>query len=487
MRWMLLAVSLFQGGLAAAADLPIGAVRDFTAQVLNARERARDVWPGFDLTKDPLLIHYPGKGTVLLGEGAPPQEFSRVGPSVYFKPGRFDLTFARFDVDVPLGGRSAFFFRHDEANMDRGEVELLVHEAFHKFQGTKRTPSDRSAFAALSRSEAGRTAYASHVENAALFQALASPDRCLEEARTFVALRRKRLSSMDSSLRTALLELETFEGSAEYVALRAGFKAPLDANAASTFLAPYLARTLFIFAELDAVAAERLDPSVYGSGPAQMLILDRLRAPWKERVAHGETIFSVMLDAVSTDDEAGRVKRAFDLWGDAGLEGALAVPRKGAASNPAELWAGFNRSNEPRVLLRIWDATASAELSFVGSALPLIGPGRSSLYSGIAEASLHTMDGLTVTFRQTSVRTGYGREQRRVGRMDQHPVEIEFLAPEPDQWRILADGKQFTVGTTTTNFRTLEWTSSHISLIASRPGSIVRADGRITIVIEPRR
>lgn len=487
MKLLLLAACIFIHPPAMAADLPAGPARSFTSRVLDTRTRAKIVWPGFDLA--PLLINFPGTGTVLLDDSASPPGFVRARSGVSFKPGRFEMTSARFEVDVPLDGRSAFFFRYDEKAGDRSEAVLLIHEAFHKFQGTdwppKRSAVDRSELSALAADKAGRIAYAVHIENAALFQALASPDRFLDEARTFVALRRKRLAEMDRSLSDALAELETREGCAEYVALLTAMKTPMGAGATATFLAPTLAGALFSFADPDVVAAQRLDPSVYGSGPAQMLILDRLKAPWKDRVARGETIFAVMLDAVSTDDEAGRVKRALARWGDAGLERALRNSRRDVASDPDELWASFSRSTQSRVLFRIWDAKASPALSFTGALKPLVGPQRSSLYAGIEEASLPALAGVSATFRWTWVRTGYGQEQKRVGRMEQYPVEVEVLAPEPALWRLRVDNKPLSLGATRRAFRTLEWASPHIDLIISRPGSIVQTEGRVIVEIDP--
>jgi hypothetical protein len=481
MMLLLLAACLSPNMSVMAADLPASEVRGFTARILDARARAKDVWPGFDLARAPLLINFPGTGTVLLDDAGPPAGFVRVRSGLFFKPGRFDQTSARFDADVPLGGRSAFFFRHDANAGDRSEILLLVHEAFHKFQGIGRPAAEQRA---LTPDEVGRIAYASHIENIALFQALASPDRFLDEARTFVALRRKRLAVMDRSHAEALLELETREGCAEYVAQRTALKTPLEASAAAAFLTPALAGALFGFADLDADATQRLDASVYGSGPAQMLILDRLRTPWKDRVAHGETIFAVMLDAISTDDEASRTKRAYSLWGDDGLERALRAPRKDAANAPDELWASFTRAPQPRILLKIWDAKVSSGLTFTGSR-PIMGPERSWLYAGIEEASLPVMDGVSATFRRTSVRSGSGREQKRVGRMDQYPVEVEALLPEPALWRLRMDGKPFSLGATKKAFRTLEWTSPHVDLVISRPGSITQTDGRVLVEIDP--
>ena len=174
MKFLLFAACLCPSVLATAAELPAGPVRSFTAQVLDARRRAIDIWPGFDLTKAPVLIHFPGAGTVLLDDAAPPEGFVRARPGVFFKPGRFDPTSARFEAHLPLGERFAFFFRYDLKAGDREEITLLVHEAFHKFQDTPRPAAERRA---LSADEAGRSAYASHIENIALFQALASPDR----------------------------------------------------------------------------------------------------------------------------------------------------------------------------------------------------------------------------------------------------------------------------------------------------------------------
>lgn len=487
MKPLLLAAGLFLSLSAKAADVSTGPVASFTARVRDARARAKAVWPGFDLA--PLLISFPGGGTVFLDDAASPRGFARLDSGVSFKPGRFDLIAARFAVDVPFNGRSAFFFRFDEKAGDRSEAKLLVHEAFHKFQNNnwpaRRGVVDRSSLASLPADEAGRIAYAAHIENVALFQALASPDRFLDEARTFVALRRRRLAAMDRSLSDALLELETSEGSAEYVALRSTLKSPLDAGASAIFLAPSLAGALFSFADLDVGAAQRLDPSVYGSGPAQMLILDRLRAPWKDRVARGETIFAVMLDAVSTDNEPQRVSRAFARWGDEGLERSLRVPLQNIGSDPDELWANFSRSTQSRVLIIIWDAKASPGLAFTGSAQPVIGPNRSSLYAAIEEASLAMLDGVSVTFRRTSVRSGSGSEQKRVGRMEQYPVEIEALLPSPEFRSLHVDGRPFSLGPTRKAFRKLEWNAPHVEIIISRPGSIVRIDGRVIVEVDP--
>lgn len=487
MRLLLIVVFHFCRLPATAADLPAGPARSFTARALDARTRAKLVWTGFDL--EPLLINFPGTGTVLLDDAALPSGFALARPGVSFKPGRFDQTSARFAADVTLDGRSAFFFRYDEKAGDRSETILLIHEAFHKFQGkrwpTKRTEVDRSEFSALAADDAGRIAYATHIENAALFHALASPEHFLDEARTFVALRRKRLAAMDRSLSQALMELETREGCAEYVALLAALKTPMDAGATSTFLAPTLAGALLGAAALDVAAAQRLDPSVYGSGPAQMLILDRLKAPWKDRVARGETIFAVMLDAISTDDEARRVKLALERWGDRGLERALRKPHRNVASAPEELWASFSRSTQSRVLFKIWDIHASPALLFAGSSQPLMGPERSRLYAGISEASLPAIEGISVTFRRTWVRSGRGQEQKRVGRMDQYPVEVEALFPEPALRRLRVDGKPFSPGATRRAFRTLEWTSPNIDLRISRPGSIVQTEGKVLVEIDP--
>lgn len=465
-------------GLSTFAGAQSQQTREFTDGVHAIERRVGRLWPGFRLRR-PIVIDFPGDGLVHIGHPPPSSGFRPMGSEAYFKEGGKSDIDAAFVANFPIGGTPAFLLKFRPYERTSELYALLVHELFHAFQDTAWPAASAAALSKLDQASDD----SSYLENRALLEALTLTDNFAERARLFSALRRRRhLRSSGPGVR-AELTTETREGAAEYVAQLALIPDTSDPFARAIVMSRSIGLKLLLAAPPD--PAPGAIASLYGSGAAQMLLLDRIGVPWKARVEKGEAVYDVFTEYFPPEAAAARIAEAVASWSDPALERALREngPAAGAADDS---WKRFERSASPRLTIVIWDSKIPASLAFTGSAHPIPGDGRSTLYEEIIAGTFTRGEELSGTFRRTSVKAVYGPRQRMIGRMRQHPVIFEALLDDKNPALVIDDKEQRRLPQRA-SFKSLSWESPHLSLRSKRRGKLSRVGSDIYIEIEPPR
>lgn len=244
------------------------AARDLSA-------RASAVWPGFRLGKQVLILTAPSGPTVLTGDPNPPGDFGPLAldARVFIRHGVPPDTLTGSRVGMNWNGRIATAFGY----LPTGMLEVLIHEAFHTYQGSLKgeflgssagTPQfpDTSLAALTLLNLEGR------------FLASALAERSDQAARAAVlralAVRARRCALLGADECDAERRIEQSEGSAAYVtALVLGQRREALADSIGPAVTkvddlPRLARWHF-----------------YDTGLAWILLLDKLGpSGWKQRL-----------------------------------------------------------------------------------------------------------------------------------------------------------------------------------------------------------
>lgn len=466
-----------------AVPLPLDAVRtEFVRRVVASEASLNRVWPGFSLPKNGLLLHFKGTGSLLLAaEGArggfrelDAADRRRLGApaalKLAFKAGAPPPIATSFSIDHEVSGLRVFVLVYDDRMSVDDQVVFLHHEAFHKLQwdafasggAAPKTPTtDTPELAALRR-----------IENRLLLLALNDPESWVERARDFIAVRRRRHSLSDASQAPAEDAVERREGVAEYAGQRAALPPSLDAASAGFVLAPKLAPAAFLIG-LDAGAA------LYTSGAAQALLLDRMNAPWKPRVAAGASVFSLLEEAFPRPGDADRVLTEFGWRALTEREKIAAESRRIAAT---VLAAPASVPDGPTLVIRVWDVKIQG-LSTSGGAPRRIPEG--TLYPSLRAAELTGVKDFRATYRDTSLIQRSGKKPRPVRNGSIFPTEFaSFLGK--DAVTLELDGKRLESVPSSAAFRRLSLRSARAELESSRPGRISSDADGITVELEAR-
>lgn len=474
-----------------ASALPLNASeRAFAAEVLASESRLASVWPGFTMPKDALLIHFPGRGSLLIGHPGQPPGFralddaerrllGETGPRrLSGGDDRKPPITTTFSTDFDLGGVKTFVLVYDPGRELREQLSLLHHESFHQLQlrdfshgagARERHPAETPELVALRR-----------VEAQLLLRAMGDPEGFIELTRSFIAVREERYSRAPAGTREWEDAFERHEGLAEYAGQRAALPPGIGPASAAAALAPNLSVPLFAGSE----AGREGTMYFYGTGAAQALLLDRLRAPWKERAAGGQGPFAALEDAFPVSDASSRAKRAL---AEAGWESLTAWERtRGGQTAQAgvETDVSFEAAAGLRLVLRSWETRGVNGLSTSGSP-PRSIPG-GTLYPSLSAAELSGIKGLHATFRDTSVLQRSGKDARPSGRMTAvYPTEfVAILGDKPDIELVL-DGQRRNPPPNETAFSRLVLRTPKATVEARRPGRIHLKGSELSIELDP--
>ena len=284
-------MGLLSGLLAAAAFLsPAPEPSAVTVpEVLGQFDRvcARPFWPGFDPCRIPVVI-FDGKTTWLFRHPAPPAEFLPAAGNAALRTfeGRHASVRANTSVDLAGTWSAAAIFPSPARNA-KTLAALLVHEAFHVFQGKKHPRwGANEADLFLYPTEGARPLALRRLESIALRRALGAgnPKAGAGWASRAVQVRRERFALLPAAASGYERGTEMKEGLARYVQWLAGGTDPL-----------------FPAAEFPASAVR---DRAYSSGAAMALLLDALDPGWKRRVEEKEPASLEELLAASVGDAA---------------------------------------------------------------------------------------------------------------------------------------------------------------------------------------
>jgi hypothetical protein len=205
------------------------------------REKHDQIWPGYDLSKQPFMVYIPGKWALLVNSKNPVEgfvEYPEDWPDIHT-----DAMLHKGDLKG-LSGQLAFNFKIDtittlaiglhenfyNLNTTEGLLEIfafITHESFHQFQ--------RQSFGEIpwARAEkypildAENTAMA-YLEMKLLIDALKAKDagdkeKCREIVKDFALVRQNRWKTADEFVRRYEQGQELNEGTAKYVEVKSVF------------------------------------------------------------------------------------------------------------------------------------------------------------------------------------------------------------------------------------------------------------------------
>lgn len=188
----------------------------FAARVESlAKSINTDIWPGYELLADPLLLYFKEDGqSFLIGYPGPLGGFSAVpgAASVYFSTSFSAQINTHFETLHPVGGVPTNIFAVPVGYSVRKELSFIAHEVFHPYQKKNFKHSE------FKYCEAGPEALAlMYLESYIAAKMLLSPEDT-GTARDFLAARRRKYEIAPECVKEDVLEM--FEGTARYVEMR---------------------------------------------------------------------------------------------------------------------------------------------------------------------------------------------------------------------------------------------------------------------------
>lgn len=236
-----------------------------------AKKSGDKIWPNYDISKIPIVIHIPDEEAFLFNYGSPlPEGFEPLKDYPGVAVSKKKLKFPRgISIELPIGNKTGVSveFKHD--------FGVAFHEAFHyyqkntNFQGAK-TIGERE----LTTSSAKDLALA-EIEQYLLSEALMAKDKkaMLGKVNLFLAVRQERYKELSNFERKKEENLEAIEGTANYVEKRL---AVIAGKPAKRVLALGLKQSI------DQFTYKR--GRFYETGAALGFILDRLSPQWKKDI-----------------------------------------------------------------------------------------------------------------------------------------------------------------------------------------------------------
>lgn len=291
-------------------------LRTITA-VLTVFKASRDsVWPGYDLSLQPLLVYRPGRWAVVLnppgkieGYRPYPESWPHLGAPALLHQGATPALVGQLEFDFPVGPTAmvavplADDLPAQALARPRSLFAFVVHEAFHQFQrtafGEVDEPSEEQ-YPILDTANSARAALEIHILEDAV-RAVERRDLAGSRRLTglFLAQRRFRWEHASPLVREFERAKELSEGTAKYVETR------LVANVAilcrtGRFTDPYVCpsfRSVTVPGYLQADFESRLTDGalspadvprnrIYPTGAAMGVLLDFFGVEWKHKAAN---------------------------------------------------------------------------------------------------------------------------------------------------------------------------------------------------------
>ncbi|MDP8914420.1 MAG: hypothetical protein M3N39_12710, partial [Pseudomonadota bacterium] len=352
---IMLAVALYAFAASAAPEAtvpqpsPTEPMISTATKVSGAASKLARIWPGYWPRNQNFVLHAPGQGALLIGDGPAPSGFRAV-PSdrlprelqgrAFYHQGPLRGVEMPFVIDYPVGAnRTAILVTQREGLSST--IGTMLHEQFHGFQ--------RSAFKKAGTPEfvspqaiADRPAFAAtaDTERILLTAALASGDQRSAKAllHQYLALRGQRTSLLPESVRETERGLERTEGTAQFAQILGQEAVFGGGEAAIKAMLIEALRSPLAFHQGQYMTIWFRNRS-YSVGAAMSYLLDSLGTRnWRSRVQAGAALDTLLAERVGFD----RVKHPATLAEAArlhfGYEERLARLRPGiAAAEKAEI------------------------------------------------------------------------------------------------------------------------------------------------------
>lgn len=267
----------------------------------GAHQQLAALWPGFWTVRRPYILSRKGIDALAMTSDGTPSGFERLSddasfgavarrPSMHIGPLGDPLADAGLSLSFPVPGGSSIVVAADTSVFRT--VEVLLHESFHAYQASHfvRSVMPSTDVTASELGDETRFASAADRERQLLVCALAATSPTAREAmiRRFLQLREQRLAGLSDRLVSAEEQTERIEGSANYIGFRGALSAlAVSADTWADTLTKQLRRPLDSYPQLFGHAAALMRWRLYGTGAAQLTLLDKLGIAWREPLAGG--------------------------------------------------------------------------------------------------------------------------------------------------------------------------------------------------------
>ena len=290
---------------------------DFAAALIDRNNVSQDIWNGYAVKK-PILIYFePFKKLLLIDHPNPPPDFIRLnrtefrGHKVFYKNAKFENIKSHFNIDYDFSEKKIVYWRIADLFSLELEMDIFFHENFHVFQKINFTGSVMPPPEPEKMSTKVLADY--YIEDALLKRCLLSEGRELQYcAEDIVTFRERRYKNSPKEL----IEFEQFkeriEASAQYIGVISRLPSDVDIYSRTLLAAPTLLREF----SSTGFSYNLADNSYrfYYTGAIQMIILDKLRIPWKERLQKGESIYNIFKEYFPADKPSARRRKIAETF-----------------------------------------------------------------------------------------------------------------------------------------------------------------------------
>ena len=375
-----------------------GADDPLTEVARTAAERAPavdSVWPGYRPFERGFIVFRAGGPALLVASDAPPARWvalavddAALRDRLYRRDSPLPGLTGGIDPEYAVGARH--YTAVELGATTRETLVTLYHEAFHSWQ--------REAFSSILHEVVPADALepeqvaGGDLERRILAAAVRARGSAADSlVAAFLAARARRYASLSDSARAIERSLERKEGTAQLVGYQAA-GAALDLD--GTEIVDAIARSLEV--DLSTVGGNALTQyrwRAYGTGSAMGLLLDRLGAEWREPVAAGAALDSMLAAHARLQPDDAALARARTRFRYADL---LAEAEREHTPAPADPIAAFLATGAYRLILEMeappgFDLGMSFDPGVAGFSNPdekvtlLHGPPRVSLASDAIE------------------------------------------------------------------------------------------------------
>jgi len=426
------------------------------------------VWPRYRINK-PILIYFKdARRSILIGHPAPPEGFSpcpgRGKSPLYCGRDALPAIRSDFALSHKVNGVDTVFYAVRDIFDTLPGRQLLFHENFHEFQ--EKDFSGPRRFFDPYRPKPEEEALI-RMENIALLRALLG--RGQEQAGyvgDFISLREKRRKSFPSD--TAREEYkERIEGSAQYVDIMSSAD-PCGDRRDNFDLPAFITRDMLFLLESFANGE-----NYYFSAAAQMVILDSLRIPWRDRLRSGETIYPILKDYFPGERRDPRKLK--ERYGYSGIMERIAAGPGQEESDAGGILSG------PALTVTVPAAVSAAGPQSHGE-FKVIGNGR-TFYSS-ANLEIPQERGFSFHVEGLPMLIGPSDDPVPSGRSLIYPNKYKVFLKDLSGVEIKIDGKVFAPSEKATMFSRMAVSAPGIALKSSSPGKVRRSGMEIHITFD---
>ncbi|GEM_PF-6823642 len=435
---------------------------------LESGDKSKAIWQGFSPIKRPLLIYFDGVGSVLFNHPKPPADFNlfrrflpkmiAIDKPIFFRAGALSENFSSVYSYLNYNNRKTFFFNA----LTDDKFGLLAHESFHFYQekyfkAIEIPYSKRDDFSIVS----DKSLATMYLEQIMLAQALLSESDWKESVKNFIALRSERYLWENPFVIKREEQMEQLEGSAQYVEMKSekwlehwpeNYAQIKTASLLTVFLSPaYMERSRY-----------------YHTGPAQMLILDKMNIDWKKEVASGKSIFEILKKAMKLKktEIPSIIKKIHFNYDFSSLMNTARKKRVEELDKRKIKLKEFNSANREKIILGIHKFPKGWSGSIGQAPIWISMSGQAKFFPELRIREFNNQNYGYIKIRNTMLKYTKKREE--------YCYDLEILLSLNEKPEFIVDGKKFIPSVHNAEFKHIEIHSKTLKLNLKLAGAIRR-------------